>query len=757
MIKNFCFILIFHAICFASFAQSSPTKLFVATNGNDKNDGSIEKPFATLIKARDAVRKLKSKNGLPNGGVEVLIRGGNYSFNSSLEFNADDAGEAGKPIVYKAYTGEKVDLNPGILIDAKSWQPLGKEASKRVNPKVDAQKLVALDLSKMNLVNASVFAPTKQFTTDWYLIDLFANNKRQPISQWPNPSENIRGKNDLGYVTCNGSRDNVSFYYGLGGSPSDKDTVDELDLDGTNRAARWKKSVEDGHELWLKGLWRTPWEPKTILVESINTSEHYVQFVEEPKGGMGSKYAKVVHEKPTWTVGNGRENWFAINYLDEIDEPGEWALDFKDKKLYYYPPAPINQLEIRIADVKQSIINLKNTSYIQFIGINMEMGLSDGITITNCHNLLVAGCNITNVGNSGITIEGGKDNTIQTNDIAETAGFGIDLKNIGDRKTLTSGNTIINNNHIHHVGKLAYKQAISISKSVGIVISHNLLHDIPTAGIRTDDMNNCTFEYNEIHNIALKESDNGVFYSYGGWSTYGNVFRYNFSHHTNRSNGCYSDDGTSGNFYFKNIVQGCISGVVFGGGHDNLAENNLFVESKQQGIDDRGKDRNYRLGTNYEKRLTQFNVFEEPWKSYGEKLKADYKLTTNLWGDVLKPEWHPEFPNGSRMINNVAVASGKFKQPKNGATIVSDNDTMGTVTQAGFYDYPNMDLRTKNPVILAKFPELNKVFPLIGLQKDAYRKTIPTRAETGGLANRGSEGDMKNEDQFTDKVVAVKK
>lgn len=757
MIRQFSTTITLLLLCLVGLAQAPATKLYVATNGNDKNDGSIDKPFATLTKARDAVRKLKSKNGLSNGGIEVLIRGGNYSFNTSLEINADDAGDANKPIVYKAYPDEKVDFNAGILIDSKSWQSLSKEASKRVNPKVDARKLVALDLSKMNLTNASAFAPTKQFTTDWYLIDLFANNKRQPISQWPNPSQNIRGKNDVGYITCNGSRDNVSFYYGSGGSPSDKDTVDELDLDGTNRAVRWKKSIEDGHELWLKGLWRTPWAPKTILVESINTDEHYIQFAEEPNGGMGSKYAKLVHEKPTWTVGNGRENWFAINYLDEIDEPGEWALDFKDKKLYYYPPAPINKLEIRVADMKQPIISLKNTSYVQFIGINLEMGLSEGLSITNCHHLLVAGCNIANVGKNGITVNGGKDNAIQSNDIYEVGAYGIELKNIGDRKLLVSGHTVVDNNHIHHVGKLAFRQAIAVDRSIGVVVAHNLLHDIPTAGIRTDDINNCTFEYNEIHNIALKESDNGVFYSYGGWSTYGNVFRYNFSHHTNRSNGCYSDDGTSGNFYFKNIVQGCITGVVFGGGHDNLAENNLFVESKQQSIDDRGKDRNYRLGTNYEKKLTQFNVFDEPWKSYGEQLKADYKLTTNLWGDVLNPDWHPEFPNGCRMVNNVAVASGKFRQPKNGVTIVSDNDSIKTVAQAGFYDYHKMDLRTKNPVILAKFPELNEVFPLIGLQKDAYRKTIPTKAETGGLANRGSEGDMKNEDQFTDKVVPVKK
>ena len=752
----FCFVMVLGLLANMAFAQSSILQsaihYYVATNGNDKNEGSMDKPFATISKARDAIRKLKSKGALPKGGVEVVVRGGNYIITNSIEFTSDDNGEELSPIVYKSYDKESVHIIGNKIVDAKYWKPLNADARKRVNPKINSDKLVELDVHSMGLINAKAFAPTNQFSTEWFIVDLFANGRRQPISQWPNPNENIRGKNDPGYVTCNGSKDNQSFYFGAGGSPNDKDTTNELDLDGSNRSYRWKKSVAEGHELWLKGLWRTPWEPKTHKVQSINTDEHYIRFYEQPgKEGMGSKYSANAHENPTWRVGNGRENYFAINLLDEIDQPGEWALDFKDNKIYYYPPAPIAQLNMMIADMKAPIISMKNTSNLQFIGLSIEGGLSNGFELDNCNNLTIAGCNITNVGNTGIEMKGGMNNLIKSNDISETAGFGIDIKKSGDRKTLTSGNLQITNNHIHHVGKLAFRQAVSIINCVGVLISHNLLHDIPTASIRTDDINNCTFEYNEIHNIALKESDNGVFYSYGGWSTYGNVFRYNFSHHTNRSNGCYSDDGTSGDFYYKNIIQGCLSGVVFGGGHDDLAENNLFIENKSQGIDDRGKDRNYRLGTNYEKRLRQFNVDAEPWKSYGVQLKSEHKLTTNLWSDILNPLWHPEFPNGCRMVNNVGVASGKFKQPKNGLTTVSDNTIIATVEEAAFYNYKGMDLRSKNPQILEKFPELNTVFPMIGLQVDEYRKIIPSRASTGGLANRGSEGDSINEDQFIDK------
>jgi len=731
-------------------AQSSK-EIYVAPSGNDKNSGTIDQPIASISKAKALVNEWKKKESNSTEGVTVYLRGGNYTITNSIDFTKD-AGSEGKPIIYTTYKNEEVHLNAGISINASLWKPLNEAAKKRVHPSVNPSKLVALDVASLHLTNTQAFAPKNQFTTDWFIIDVFANSVRQPIAQWPNQNENVRGKNEKGYVTCNGTKDERSFYYGSGGNPQDKDTANELNFDGTYRSARWKNALESGHEVWLKGLWRTPWEPRTLKVESINTENNYIQFYDVPSGGMGSKYAPKASEQPAYTVGNGRENWFAINLLEEIDQPGEWALDIKDQVLYFYPPSDIKKLEMVIADRKMPIINCNNTSNLQFIGLQIENGLANGISITNSNNILVAACTIKNVGNSGIYISGGLNNTIQSNNIYETAGFGIDIKNVGNRKTLSDGKLSVVNNHIHHVGRLAFKQSISVSNSVGVTIAHNLLHDIPTAAIRTDDINNCLFEYNEIHNIAQKESDNGVFYSYGGWSTYGNIFRYNFSHHTNRSNGLYSDDGTSGNVYYKNIVQGCIGGVVFGGGHDNIAENNLFIESKAQGIDDRGKDRNYRLGTKYETRLTQFNLNAEPWKSYAEKLMSDFKLTTHLWDDVLKPEWHPEFPNGCRMANNVAVASGKFKQPKNGEVVVKDNISLATIDEAAFYNYAEMDLRTKNAQILDKYPEINDVFLKMGLQKDAYRNVIPTRKETGGLANRGSEADLKNEDQFIDKV-----
>lgn len=725
-------------------------QFYVSKTGNDAFVGSIEKPFATISRAQQEVKIYKKK--YPNKKINVYIRGGKYQLSSSIKFGQEDGGNPNAPVIYQAYQNEKPILNCAITIDAKSWTPLSKEAKERVHPKVNANKLVALDLADLEIRNVGQFAPKNMFTTEWYTIDVFANNKRQPISKWPNNNENIRGVNDPGWTTTNGSKNERSFYFAEGGKPQDNDGYNEIDADGSNRSQRWANSLKKGHELWLKGVWRTPWDPVTAKVEEINLTDKSITLFNAPQLGMGSKYSPNVSQNPEYRAGSGKEGFYLINYLDEIDEPGEWAVDFKDKKLYYYPILPIKELEITIADNKDPVISLLNTSNLQFIGLTIEGSLGNGFDLKNTQNIYIANCEVKNIGNTAIMIDGGNHHKIQSNNIFDVAACGIDIKNVGSRSQLKSSFDTIQNNYIHHIGVLNFREAIFIKNAVGVVLSNNLIHDVPKGAFRSDDINNCIFEYNEIHNIALKEGDTGVFYNYGGWSTYGNIFRYNFSHHTNRANGFYSDDGDSGDFYYKNIVQGVVSAVKFGGGHHNIAENNLIVESKDQTIDDRGIARNYFLGTKYETNLTKFNVFAEPWLTYGKQLKEKYNLKDSLWSDILKANWQPEHPNGSRMINNVAVKSGPFQKSKNGKVEIANNVEIATIQTADFYNYSAMDLRSKNPILLAKYPDLNDMFLKMGLQTDKFRKVIPTRKETGGLSNRTSAETVDAEDKMIDKV-----
>ncbi|WP_322924468.1 right-handed parallel beta-helix repeat-containing protein [Paenibacillus campi] len=847
--------------------------LYVDPAGSDSSgDGSQSKPFATLTAARDAIRGLHGD--LPAGGVTVWVKSGEYEL-SNFELTEQDSGTAAKPIIYRTYAGGQVTLTNGVHINTSDWQPLSQAAAARVHPNVYADDLVELDVKKLGMKHIHHFSGGTSFTEQWGIIDLIADGVRQPISQWPNADESVN-KHRKGWTTANGSADAKSFYYGEGGIPENGNTTDTLDLDGTNRAERWQKSLQSGHPLYLKGFWRTVWSPITSSVQAIDTKHHVITLKDIPDGGMGSKWSKAVEDyrsstsaaksgqspqslaaqttppseddalhdndtasksylvykdggsaqtmtlkeeqgndslletKPSspesdaeqntpiqltdqglsvpdsssvnkqkmaptlsssvtkdaysavnddvysstdsavsddvydsgyiakirapYRIGTGTEEWQALNYLDEIDQPGEWALDFKDGKLYYYPPGKLQALNIIVADDDNPVVSFNNATNVQFIGFTIEGSMGNGIELKNTDHITLAGNTLRNLGNGGILDVGGQNNLFQSNDIYETGGFGISINRSGDRKSLTPANSRVTNNHIHHVGELTHLEPILVRDSVGIRFDHNLLHDVPKDAVRYVYSNNLTFEYNEVHNTSLIEGDTGAFYTAQDWASYGNVLRYNFIHHNKRSNGFYSDGADSGDNYHYNIIQGSTKGILLNG-HDNIATNNLVIDSNMIQVDQRGDSKSHGVNSIFADQLREMNPGSNPWANYGKVLQDTYGYDHNLWSSILDPSWHPEYPNGTKMTDNMLVNTPDVVVPKVGDVQVANNDFIGNVSDASFYNYSKMDLRTDNAQILAKFPDLNKVFPTIGLQQDKYRVRVLTRAETRGLSN----------------------
>ncbi|HEY4788747.1 MAG TPA: right-handed parallel beta-helix repeat-containing protein [Bacteroidales bacterium] len=121
MIKKGLLLILFLSVTIAS---SFSTVYYVATTGNDSNNGSKEQPFATIQRVQDAV----------NPGDTVYVRGGTYRMNESQIAKKvrmwayvtylDKSGLPGKRINYWAYPGEKplfnyTDIKPeGLRVTA---------------------------------------------------------------------------------------------------------------------------------------------------------------------------------------------------------------------------------------------------------------------------------------------------------------------------------------------------------------------------------------------------------------------------------------------------------------------------------------------------------------------------------------------------------------------------------------------------------------------------------------------------------------
>ncbi|MGD9517955.1 MAG: right-handed parallel beta-helix repeat-containing protein [Armatimonadota bacterium] len=156
-----------------SFAAESAMVYYVAPNGNDQWSGRLAEPnpartdgpFATLTRARDAIRDLKARRGLSRP-VTVQLRGGTYYIDQTIAFTPQDSGTEQCPLSYVAYPGETPVLCGG-------------------------RKITNLKPEKGQVLAA--FLPEAK-AGQWYFRQLFVDDQRQIRARDPNfdPSDPYR-------------------------------------------------------------------------------------------------------------------------------------------------------------------------------------------------------------------------------------------------------------------------------------------------------------------------------------------------------------------------------------------------------------------------------------------------------------------------------------------------------------------------------------------------------------------------------------
>ena len=96
---------------------------YVSTDGSDDNDGSEDKPLLTIDGARKAVSEYRKSSGIPEGGIEVVFAPGTYRIDHQTVFTAEDSGEEGRAVVYRASGDGEVLFDGGITIDPSLFVP----------------------------------------------------------------------------------------------------------------------------------------------------------------------------------------------------------------------------------------------------------------------------------------------------------------------------------------------------------------------------------------------------------------------------------------------------------------------------------------------------------------------------------------------------------------------------------------------------------------------------------------------------------
>lgn len=565
--------------------------LYVAPTGDDANPGTLDQPLATLEAARDAARQLSTE-----GETRILLREGRYPRTNTLELDERDSG-----VVFSAYPDETAVLDGGVVIDPSDVQPVTDPAILQRIVVAEARPHIRqVDLKPYGVPLDFEFGP-RGFRRAYRAAppELFIDAEAQQIARWPNKGESFI---PLGKVVDTGS------VY-IEGEFDLRPAIFNYE---TPRADQWTQA----DQLYISGLFAREWADDTLAIAHIDTEAGTFTTAQPHVYGLT--------QRPF-------TSWYAINLLEEIDQPGEYFIDRTSGLLYFYPPHDLEHALIQVSTLDEVMIAIEGASHVRIERLTLENSRATGIYIERGESNTIAGCTLRNFGELGIQIgqgteaipeglhnahgilaEGIQDpapasrilgnwhehvykypafrsnagfgHSIISCDIYHMGAGGIHLDG-GDRKTLTPSRHQVVNCDIYDVNRLdrTYKACINLN-GVGQRIAHNHLHNAQGQAIYLHG-NNHLIEYNEIDHVLLDISDMGAIYMGRDPSESGHVIRYNFFHHIfDKHHGAgagvqaiFLDDGTLyasqiyGNVFYQAGSKGVIKHHM--GGGDSIANN----------------------------------------------------------------------------------------------------------------------------------------------------------------------------------------
>ena len=707
----------------AGASACAATEWHVAPHGDDAAPGTRERPFATLERARDAARDIP-------GPHTILLSAGIHRRTQTVELDTRDSGL----VIRGAAPGVANGVPPSRLHAGRFIQPARFHAADssplrhRLAPMAN-DHVVTLDLGAAGITHAGPFPDV--FHDGGRIIDLYVNDRPLPLARWPNDGPTtMQEVLDRGDASRGSSRRPGAF------------------VARDDRVGHW--NVADG--LWLEGYWRVPWQPEVIRVATIDAASRTVTFAEPVAGGIGSKYA------PRGFKGDGKEPWWAVNCLEEIDRPGEWCIHFPSRTLFLWPPEDFLRADdasgIYLADVDQPLVRIRDADGITIEGLTLEGGLGGGVVIEGGSRTRIVGCTIRNLGGDGIVVAGGEHNGVEGCRIHTLGRAGIRLSG-GSRESLDPCHHFAIDNEIYGVGlrQKTYAAAIHVGEfgvgppnagsndAVGCRVAHNLLHDLPHAAVLYTGNDNL-FEYNEVCRVALTSRDVGAFYSTTDWTTHGNILRHNFVYSCPQANAFYVDNGDSGDTIIGNVVVNAACGPFIGGGHFNTVRNNIVVRSPIGiHLDARGVPRGYDKSGTHRGRLARFRTDLPPWS---DRYPALHSLTTLDAG----------LPHGNVVSTNVAIDCGMPLRRSGRREHLADNrieePLVLSAAAAAFTDPAAGDFTLRvDSAIFTDLPAFEPIpFATIGLRSEAPDERRQRRGMILGATTDGADDGVTSLDDI---------
>ena len=578
--------------CAQAWLQGAPAEgsatpqvddFFVSPRGQDRwsgrlaDPGASDGPFATVARARDAVRAMLKERRKPRP-VRVVLRGGTYRLDQPLEFGPEDSGAEGAPVVFAAAAGEKVVLSGGRRIENGRWGEL------------NGMRVWMMDLPEVK-------------AGTWRFRQLFVNGERRPRTRLPKQGE-YRIESLPGYTGDFLRSPTKQFVYAPG------------DILPTWRNLR---------DVEIVGI--TRWLDNRLPIENINEQTRTATF-DRP-----SLFALL-------SGGNPGTYWVE-NVFEALDTPGQWYLDRPSGQLYYLPQPgeKMRSAEIiapRLTQVLRVVGRAGATVHdLRFEGITFShtewqppadyaSSLQAGVEVPGAllfdyaERCVATGGRIEHIGNYAVEVNVGcADIEISRNRITEIGAGGIRIGHFFSWETDGAGQLTergsqrkaampkgprsqritVADNEIAHCGRFTPETVgVFVGDNANNKVIHNHIHDLFYSGISVGSVQDFgpsqaagnIIEYNHVHDIGQGMlSDLAGIYT---CSTPGSRIAYNVVHDVVRREyggwGIYPDEGSHDMLIENNLIYRCQDGALFAHHNHNIkAENNIFAFNRIAQVD----------------------------------------------------------------------------------------------------------------------------------------------------------------------------